>query len=385
MNLEGRLRLSLQVTAGQIVGARIASERPVFAGRILEGRRPAVALATIALLFSLCGKAQTVALAEAIEAASTKEASTELRCQRQLMVVSEAAREHLWRFAMDLPQCLGLAPQTKTLVALRKVFDPVAVAGGNREGWWDVPLNGAREAAWHQLAEDLDALLVECVFGETPVRWLDRQDRQALEEWIAASPTPPAQAFGLAAKRDFGDCRLPWLTIRDAETLWPKIEENSRFAKCPALDGRPAETGALARCAEQPQLVSWLGQRGRGPAARLLARLIELARAPAQIRQLAAGRAEASIVRAFHLPNGGAAAVETARGLLLHSVRLAEGEIASITIVAPTEWNFHPEGAWVRGLIGTSAETPAAARSRAALLAHALDPCVAWEIEVEHA
>jgi len=385
MNLEGRLRLSLQMSAGRVVSARVASERPVFAGRILEGRRPAVALATIALLFSLCGKAQTVALAEAIEAANGEEVSPEVRCQRQLMVVSEAAREHLWRFAMDLPPCLGLTPQTSALVALRKVFEPVAVAGGNREGWWDLPLGGAGETAWQALANGLDALLAESVFGESPERWLARQNLAEVEDWIAAASTPPAEHFAMVRKSDFGDCRLPLLTIRQAQALWPEVEQNATFAKQPTLAGQPAETGALARRVAEPQLAGWLGTHGRGPAARLLARLIDLARAPAQIRRLAQGEPDANITRAYPLAGQGAAAVETARGLLLHQVRLAGDEIAAIVIVAPTEWNFHPEGAWVQGLVGAAAKTPEEGKKRAALLAHALDPCVAWEIEVRHA
>ncbi|HCX34082.1 MAG TPA: hypothetical protein DHV08_11360, partial [Rhodocyclaceae bacterium] len=81
----------------------------------------------------------------------------------------------------------------------------------------------------------------------------------------------------------------------------------------------------------------------------------------------------------------GMAAVETARGVLMHRVDLEDGRVSRYRIVAPTEWNFHPQGAFVRGLAGTPASDTGEAHRAAALLAHALDPCVACEIRVRHA
>jgi hypothetical protein len=44
--------------------------------------------------------------------------------------------------------------------------------------------------------------------------------------------------------------------------------------------------------------------------------------------------------------------VETARGLLMHEIALDGERIADYFIVAPTEWNFHPQGptaGWLKG------------------------------------
>ena len=84
-------------------------------------------------------------------------------------------------------------------------------------------------------------------------------------------------------------------------------------------------------------------------------------------------------------PGTGIAAVETARGTLLHRVDLAEGRVVRYRILAPTEWNFHPDGAFVRGLIGCPAKSETEARGAAGLLAHALDPCVSIETRVRRA
>ena len=81
----------------------------------------------------------------------------------------------------------------------------------------------------------------------------------------------------------------------------------------------------------------------------------------------------------------GLGAVQTARGLLLHRARLADGRVADYQIVAPTEWNFHPDGALVRGLRTIVADDGATLEQRTRLAVQALDPCVAFRIEVGHA
>jgi Ni,Fe-hydrogenase I large subunit len=84
-------------------------------------------------------------------------------------------------------------------------------------------------------------------------------------------------------------------------------------------------------------------------------------------------------------PDEGLAAVETARGMLLHRARLVDQRVAEYQIVAPTEWNFHPAGALATGLVGLETGDDAELHNAARLAVHALDPCVAYRIEAEHA
>jgi Ni,Fe-hydrogenase I large subunit len=115
-----------------------------------------------------------------------------------------------------------------------------------------------------------------------------------------------------------------------------------------------------------------------GLSARLLARLAELAVLPAQLR-----RPLANGIRSASPRDGvGLAAVETARGTLIHRVELDGEKVMRYRIVAPTEWNFHPRGAFPRGLAGMPARNEGELRQAAALLAHALDPCVAYETRI---
>jgi hypothetical protein len=59
--------------------------------------------------------------------------------------------------------------------------------------------------------------------------------------------------------------------------------------------------------------------------------------------------------------------------------------VSDYKILAPTEWNFHPEGPLTRGLLGARVAEAAAppVRRAVALLATALDPCVGFELVVD--
>lgn len=189
------------------------------------------------------------------------------------------------------------------------------------------------------LATTLTRVLTERLLGEPPARWLSR-DPEALRRWCAEAATAP--------------------TRRLAETL---------------RDPDPA----VGRTRLLPALSAWIRGMDRGSAARLLARLVELARLPARL--VGDGLA---VVRAWSLGEGvGVAGVETSRGLLLHIVRLDAGRVTDYRILAPTEWNFHPAGPLAEALAAMPPGAGLAERARRVVAS--LDPCVACQVEIRHA
>jgi Ni,Fe-hydrogenase I large subunit len=152
----------------------------------------------------------------------------------------------------------------------------------------------------------------------------------------------------------------------------------------------PVETGALARMRSHPLVTPMLDRYGNAVATRLVARLAELALLVGRATQRAAPNAadgeDQRWVDAFALEEReGLGVVQTARGLLLHRATVADARVSAYQIVAPTEWNFHPEGALVRGLEGVASTDETELARDAQLAVQALDPCVACRVEVAHA
>jgi len=85
----------------------------------------------------------------------------------------------------------------------------------------------------------------------------------------------------------------------------------------------------------------------------------------------------------------GMALVRTARGALMHYVRIDHAggaeKVAEYLTIAPTEWNFHPQGTLVSGLTGVRAADEEQLMEIARNWVLSLDPCVGYRIEVCHA
>ena len=370
--LEGRIDIRLHRHTGAV---EIASTRPQLAQKLMAGRGPAEAADLAGLIFSLCGKAQKVAAQAACEAAQGFSPDAATQAARRQQVLIELAREHAWRLLLSWPQqadpALGLAPDMASLLALRQAA-------------------GAPEKFAETLAHQLGTVFL----GEPPQRWLARE-LPAFEAWCRAGATLPARLFaslwdgldeGPNLGPDLGVSACPLLPSLNAMSPSAALDlgtlalADSAFCARPTWQGAPAETGALNRVAAHPLLAAWIETRGRGAGARLLARLLELARLPARLGG-AHDPAEPAVVRAWRLgENAGLAGVETSRGLLLHGVRLDQGRVADYRIVAPTEWNFHPAGALAQSLPTLAPGPDLEARVR--LVSQALDPCVAFGVEL---
>jgi uptake hydrogenase large subunit len=66
-------------------------------------------------------------------------------------------------------------------------------------------------------------------------------------------------------------------------------------------------------------------------------------------------------------------------------VRLSSATVNDYAIVAPTEWNFHPEGAFAQDMCGLKETDARGLQQLAHVEALSLDPCVAYDVEIRHA
>lgn len=284
------------------------------------------------LLYSLCAHAHGAAAAAALASARGDIRATALDDE----VAAEAAREHL------------LAVSTGVV----KSFLPDAVRALRRPG---------------ELRRFLDGPLI----GLPTEEWLRLSSTSGLTDWAEGSEAALAREFRrrwmLAEPQPSAIRHLPALDAAASLECWPEIPAG--FAATPEWGGAPAEVGAISR--ESARLV--LGDLHDRPLLqRWLARVIELARYACADPTALLGRVSA----ASPGPNRGRAAVETARGTLMHDVRIADDRIVRYVVVAPTEWNFHPDGLMRRWLVGLLFSSSAAALELAQRAAATLDPCV---------
>jgi coenzyme F420-reducing hydrogenase alpha subunit len=361
MNAEGSLTVDVAWDGERIVDATPRSRRPLQIARVLEGRTPDDACACVQRLFSICGQAQLAAARAACDAAlerSDARGTLDAECR----VIVECAREHAWRLLLDLPPLLGEVPGTSELAQLRS--------------------GSAGDGDWRAVADTLERTIERCLLGMPSWAWMEND----ADAWLAQGTTSIARSVRrLLAEPDWMNeaIALPWLTADMLRTgIAPGLEADAGYEIAPVWQGQPAETGAWPRQRMHRHLRGRAGHLAR----RAMARLIELVECPGRLRALSEGRRPAGSLRAVRLaPGRGIAAVETARGTLIHQVTMAGGKVSHWRIVAPTEWNFHPRGPCRLALEGMPAASESEAARLALLAAAMLDPCVGYHVEVRHA
>jgi hypothetical protein len=379
MPLEGELIVQLACKAQRVQRVSIRSTRPIAVGHLFAGKTPASVAATLPLLFSICASAQGAAAASALAAVRGDEPE-KLRAH-ELDVMLETVQEHFRSLLVDWPEALGREAFAAPVAAVRR---RIAAVGRDPNGL----IRSERVPAMRKLAESLIAAAEHDIYAMPLASWL-ALDEASLQTWIERGATLPAKLLGeiLTEVPRLG-CSDVALMPHAAEDqlinmVAPAMLRQRGFSRAPTWNGAPAETGALARMRSQKLIAALVERCGHSVAVRMTARLVELASLLQELSGAATARKRICSVRLA--PGEALSAVETARGLLLHRVRLDDGHVADYQIVAPTEWNFHPTGALARGIEGLDAESEATLRVRAHLAVQALDPCVAYRIEVGHA
>jgi Ni,Fe-hydrogenase I large subunit len=381
MAIEGELAVSIDWDGRQVQRVAVRSTRPDAVARLVRGRAPGDAVDLVARLHSLCACAQGAAAATALDAATGIEVPVRKRAARAAATRLETMQEHCTRIGIDWAQAMGSAPLFAMVRAVRTALAPAlatllghALRGG--------PACDADEVESTAIAA-IAPLAEPTLLGASARAWLARSDAEALQEWIAGDAAPArwyARLTRVKGTLPASDVALmPIVTAASIRAcVLPGWSSDSAFAQRPHWDGAAVETGAVARMAAHPLLASLIARDGVTVAVRLVARLTELA-------SLLVRDTPAAALASFDQGGCGYAIAHTARGLLLHRAAMEGGRVRDYAIVAPTEWNFRPEGAFVRTVRRFAGDDADAIRRDAMLVACAIDPCVALHVEVAHA
>ena len=389
MTVEGRITIDMFPADGAV---KIASTRPLTITRQFSGQRPEGVIRSVSLLFATCRAAQSIAAAEAFEHALGLEPPEATKKARALLVLGETAREHALRVLMDWPQFLRAPeePQAARLQRLmhidRDLRHSCAEGGGaiRVNGVCTIESVGAKSA----LAK-LTAFLEQAVFAEALDRWQTGSSVQDLQQWARAGRTLAQRLLhqifhdGLSTA---GSAHLAALPPLDPASLAERLfaEDAEQFIAHPEWKGLPRETSPLTRSAGHPLVDALKTDEGFGLVARLAACLSELSRIPSQMLDILDSLDEATQPedRPRARDGVGVGQVEAARGRLVHAVEMEGDKVRCYRILAPTEWNFHPEGAAAHGLAQIAATGGGDCANLARLFVTAVDPCVGADVRV---
>lgn len=381
--IEGDLSVGILVVDATVADVRLRSTRTTGIGAMLTGRPMGESLSLVPMLFSLCGIAQGVAAANACESAAGVIPSAAQRAAREILILGEMADSHGWQVALEWPRLGGGCPDHGLLLPLRKATSAIAPALYPARDWTRpgggmlLPDGGKLSDARLHLSEAIDRLI-----GGGFSRLQDAND---LQEWSQRHDNPASQLIARIIADDMaGFGRSGIAALPDLPPGWfaEHLTSAPDFSQLPHFEGKPAETGAAHRIASTPLLADLKRRHGNGLLTRFAAKLVELASLPARLAALSGLLSPERPGEMPPEPSGsGVGLADTARGRLAHWIALDRGIVRDFRTVAPNEWNFHPQGALVRGLVGLPACDDL--RRRVDLLIAALDPCVPCRVVIE--
>jgi len=357
----GKLSLVVVRNGDSVSATEIRSTRPM-AAQILKGKTAAQVLQVVPLLFSVCGKAQGEAASAVLQAAQQRDMPASAAAMER-MIACEAMQEHLWRLLLDWPKLLEMPQQEQRFARwyalLRKI--------------------GAGEL---DMADFRQEFVRDCL-GMTTAEWQGIDSYSALQTWWRENESQVAQLLSAldavaCGRADRGSVRLL--------PAWSAAQANSAcsgrwdaaFSAQPDWLGSAAETGAWAYHADDVLLCDVWQKTGSMALTRLLARVLDVV-------EMASGNAVARLDATSPAAGEGVAVVRTARGVLLHRVLLDGDKVVDYAIIAPTEWNFHSNGAFAQDMRGVVGKDEESLKKLAQIAALSLDPCVAYEVEIRNA
>ncbi|MBL8388334.1 MAG: hypothetical protein JNK17_08980 [Hydrogenophaga sp.] len=370
----------LDVRPGAPLPGALRSERRDWASRLAPGRPAAVLPGLLASLFSLCSHAHRLCAQLAISAAAPGAVPAPADAAQRLRL--ETAQEHVRRIGLDWPRLLAGAPVPEALASLQgsPLLRPARAGDGPD---WAAALAWL-ESEWLQMPAATWLRAWQACGADWLIDWSQRHGGwlpgllRAAREADTGPAVPMDHALRVHADGE------------GLRALAQALAQTPGFAMHPRWRDACAHTGTWSR----------LHRRDEGlaltPWAMLGSRLAELARLclPAP-----AGHEGWLAHGALRLGSGqGLAWVEMARGLLFHSVDLVDvagaSEVRACHVLAPTEWNFHPQGEVARRIAALDVSVPGELLQRQVnLIMVAFDPCVPFHTglaqdrarEVDHA
>jgi len=358
---------------------KIGSTRPE-AARVLIGKTPEQVLSMVPLLFSLCGNAQAYAALQACRAAMGMPTEPEADAARECLVQLETVREHAWRILLDWPGLLDGAADKDSVARLLKVDRQFkSCLFGDSEAFKLDSRLQIDAMRLQGLLDELTGLIDRAIFGGGQNRFLALTDEGQLQDWLDGNMALAAQLLNTLYQRGWqalGNCNVAGLPSLVPAELNRQLQNTdlSTFCRMPQWLDQCCESTPFSRQHSRPLLADLHSRYGNGLLPRFVAVLFEVAAIPRGLKP------SLGTMSAYAADCVGLAQVQAARGLLIHRLALRQGRVYDYRIVAPTEWNFHPDGVLAQGLKSLQAADADGLRQQEEWLINAVDPCVQYRL-----
>lgn len=388
MTIAGELTIDISCKDKKLQTS-IKSTRPIQAASVFSGKTISQTVNMIPLVFSVCAKAQTVTAIRAIEGALSIGQSKHVESLRESLILLENLKEQALRVAIDWPVYINEAADKALLshinmgiVGLMQTLLATGVMAVDAKQVNDYSHNEAKKQ-WQLFSERLS----QAVFGLSAYNWLEiSTNKEQLENWSKKQSTIAARFIDWLDQQPWkhsGQSTIaPLLAVSDEELFAKLKQAGYEYTAQPDWNNCCYEVSWFSRT-QTSGSQSEGGITKNDIMSRMLARLKEIAGLMVQLDSFYKNTERFSVK-----PSSvkGMAHSDAARGRLTHVIELDTNNstVNNLLILAPTEWNFHPQGVAASSLnnLHIQQDSIEDIRKQAELLIHAIDPCVGYQLNI---
>ena len=366
MEKEGDLVIRIDARNGGVARIDARREKPRSLDELVTGRPAREAGMLVRSAFATCGMSHAVAAHMAVEAARG-DARASRHDIRERRIIGETLSHHGWRIFIDIPRLSGQEVPTDIGPEQRQALNAFIHPG-----------EGDAQAAARTILEWAERV----VLGGTPKEFLSMKTLDDLGHWMRPGKSTAAKLFAKVIDEEpaLGANDVEMMTAADDATigaLAARLESEEDFAFRPDLAGKPRETGPLSRQAGHPLVGAAVNAWGSGFGARAVARMVEMASLLSSLSGVDGHRHGVVNVAPGHAIGW----AETGTGLAIHCAKVENELVSSYRALLPADWNFAPDGPFIRGAGAISGDDANAIDHRVRRLAASLDPGVSVRLK----
>ncbi|AYQ57678.1 hypothetical protein MS2017_2020 [Bathymodiolus thermophilus thioautotrophic gill symbiont] len=388
MPVEGEITIKVKARFSQIEFVEIASSRPLHIAQLFIGKSINTVENIINMLYQLCNIAHRFAFLKLLNENKTIQLSQNEMSAYHLLLALETIKEHCfsiaskWNISKYTSIDVGIISLLTTIKEISNTLftggDPLSLANKQLQPFESV------EKLIFKLEKQLQSLLL----GEQVDSNLVFSHLKHFDSWLQTAESKAAIFLNnLQSLNKIGDVKalhLPDLNLKELGVLL----QNDAYIKQPNYQNTLYETTPYSRQSTHSFIEEMTEVNGRGVFTRASAQLFEVFELLHRVKndyQHIVFENISYTPQFFEIETTALTQLEAARGRLVHQMSIRNKTIISYQILAPTEWNFHPNGVLKQMIFSLNFTDKEDLIAKVKLLVNAIDPCVGYSVEVDYA
>ncbi len=390
MPIEGEIKISVVARSGQVEAVSITSTRPLHITKLFAGKSIDSVADIMNAIYHLCNTAHRFAFLRLLDESTVIKLSQNEIQAYELLLDLETIREHCFSIASKWSQDTDNIVDTNiiNLLAILKEIsatlfvntDPLSLADKELQSFNSID----------KLILKLEQQLQNLLIGSKNNAEFVFTDMDSFNDWLKVGKSKSVTFLNYLQQHQLNEIgnvevsHLPDLDLQEVSILL----NNDAYIQRPSYQDTTCETTPYSRQSKHQFIKQLVNVHGNGVLTRAVSQLLEVFELLNKVKRNYRNIESENISYNIQFPVLATSALvqlEAARGRLVHQLCIENEKIKTYQILAPTEWNFHPEGIlnhMIKSLNFTDKEDLI---SKVRLLVNAIDPCVGYSIEVDYA